>query len=98
MEDITGIGIPRFIEGRSKSNVSNYKENQVKLAKGVGVPTLLIKGALSNVLTQHEVDNFFELIPHAQFVEIKEAAHMIAGDRNDIFAESAIRFLKKSVL
>ena len=86
------------IRDRSKSNVSNYKENQVKLAKGVGVPTLLIKGALSNVLTQHEVDNFFELIPHAQFVEIKEAAHMIAGDRNDIFAESAIRFLKKSVL
>ena len=89
---------PRFIEGRSKSNVSNYKENQVKLAKGVSVPTLLIKGALSNVLTKQEVDNFFELIPHAQFVEIKEAAHMIAGDRNDIFAESAISFLKKSVL
>jgi pimeloyl-ACP methyl ester carboxylesterase len=59
---------------------------------------LLIKGALSNVLTQQEVDNFFELIPHAQFVEIKEAAHMIAGDRNDVFAESAIRFLRKSRL
>lgn len=89
---------PRFIEGRSKNNVSNYKENQVELAKGVSVPTLLIKGALSNVLTQQEVDNFFELIPHAQFVEIKEAAHMIAGDRNDVFAESAIRFLRKSRL
>jgi pimeloyl-ACP methyl ester carboxylesterase len=59
---------------------------------------LLIKGALSNVLTQQEVDNFFELIPHAQFVEIKEAAHMIAGDRNDVFAESAIRFLRTSRL
>ena len=89
---------PRFIEGRSKNNTSNYKENQVELAKGVSVPTLLIKGALSNVLTQQEVDNFFELIPHAQFVEIKEAAHMIAGDRNDIFAESAIKFLRKSRL
>ena len=87
---------PRFIEGRSKNNVSNYKERQVELAKGVGVPTLLIKGALSNVLTQEEVDDFFEIIPHSQFVEIKEAAHMIAGDRNDIFAESAIKFLKES--
>ena len=74
------------------------KKTKLNLAKGVSVPTLLIKGALSNVLTQQEVDNFFELIPHAQFVEIKEAAHMIAGDRNDVFAESAIRFLRTSRL
>ena len=89
---------PKFIEGRFKSKTSNYKDKQVELAKGVSVPTLLIKGALSNVLTQEEVETFLEIIPHSQFIEIKEAAHMIAGDRNDIFAESAIKFLKDSRL
>jgi pimeloyl-ACP methyl ester carboxylesterase len=89
---------PKFIEGRFNSKTSNYKDKQVELAKGVSVPTLLIKGALSNVLTQEEVETFLKIIPHSQFIEIKEAAHMIAGDRNDIFAESAIKFLKDSRL
>jgi pimeloyl-ACP methyl ester carboxylesterase len=55
----------------------------------------LIRGALSNVVTQKEVDDFLITIPHAEFQEIEKAAHMVAGDRNDIFASSAIKFLKK---
>ena len=36
----------------------------------------------------------FAYNPHAHFVEIDQAAHMIAGDRNDIFAKAAISFLE----
>ena len=57
------------------------------------MPTLLIKGALSNVLTQKEVEDFLITIPHTEFVEIDKAAHMIAGDRNDIFANAVVSFL-----
>ena len=61
----------------------------------VETPTLLIKGAMSNILTQNEVDDFLEVITHSEFVEIKDAAHMVAGDReNDIFAAAAIDFLE----
>ena len=71
-----------------------FSENQLKnYAKFVRVPTLLIKGALSNVLTQKEVDDFLITIPHTEFVEIDKAAHMIAGDRNDIFANAVVSFL-----
>ena len=49
---------------------------------------------MSNILTQNEVDDFLEVITHSEFVEIKDAAHMVAGDRNDIFAAAAIDFLE----
>jgi len=43
------------------------------------------------------VDQFLETISHAEFIEIEKAAHMIAGDRNDIFANAAIQFLQKTL-
>jgi len=87
---------PRFIESRT-SKRSHYKLRQKIYAESVNIPTLLIRGALSNVVTQDEVDDFLETIKHAEFIEIDRAAHMIAGDRNDIFANAAISFLQKTL-
>ena len=85
---------PRFLDSRPKEIPEDYKEKQKSFAKVVETPTLLIKGAMSNILTQNEVDDFLEVITHSEFVEIKDAAHMVAGDRNDIFAAAAIDFLE----
>ncbi len=83
---------PQFIDAISKDKIA-YRKKLKSYANFVRVPTLLIKGALSNVLTQNEVDDFLITIPHTEFVEIDKAAHMIAGDRNDIFANAVVRFL-----
>ena len=85
---------PRFIRRRPGSRDRRYFDLQLKAAEKVTIPTLLIRGALSDVVTMEDVDYFLSVISHAKFVEIEKAAHMIAGDRNDIFAEEAIRFLK----
>ena len=86
---------PRFIRRRPGSqDREGYFDLQLKAAKKVTIPTLLIRGALSDVVTLEDVDYFLSVISHAKFVEIEKAAHMIAGDRNDIFAEEAIKFLK----
>ena len=66
----------------------------MKAAQKVVVPTLLMRGALSDVVTMEDVEYFLSVIGHAKFVEIEKAAHMIAGDRNDGFAEEAIKFLR----
>ena len=87
---------PRFLDERDSDNRENQKEKNIRLAKNISIPTLLIRGALSNVVTQKEVDDFLTIIPHSEFQEIEKAAHMVAGDRNDIFANSAIKFLKKN--
>ena len=84
----------RFLDSRPKDIPEDYKEKQKSFAKVVETPTLLIKGAMSNILTQNEVDDFLKVITHSEFVEIKDAAHMVAGDRNDIFAAAAIDFLE----
>ena len=85
---------PRFLDSRPKDIPEDYKKKQKSFAKVVETPTLLIKGAIVNILTQNEVDDFLEVITHSEFVEIKDAAHMVAGDRNDIFAAAAIDFLE----
>ena len=85
---------PRFIRRRPGSRDRGYFDLQLKAAEKVTVPALLIRGALSDVVTMEDVDYFLSVISHAKFVEIERAAHMIAGDSNDIFAEEAIKFLK----
>ena len=84
---------PRFLDSRPKDMPEDYKERQKDFAEGVEIPTLLVKGAMSNILSETEVNDFLEAISHSEFVEIKDAAHMVAGDRNDIFAAAAIEFL-----
>ena len=85
---------PRFIRRRPGSRDKGYFDLQLKAAQKVVVPTLLMRGALSDVVTMEDVEYFLSVIGHAKFVEIEKAAHMIAGDRNDVFAEEALKFLK----
>tara|TARA_B100001057_G_scaffold501004_1_gene619635 strand:- start:1406 stop:2245 length:840 start_codon:yes stop_codon:yes gene_type:complete len=87
---------PKFIHSRTDNkDRSEYRDRQRNYAKSICIPTLLIRGALSNVVTKEEVEDFLETISHAEFIEIDKAAHMIAGDRNDIFANAAIEFLQR---
>ena len=88
---------PRFINKRD-SSFDDFQSKQVEAASRVVIPTLLIRGALSDVLTMKDVDNFLKTVSHSEYKEIENAAHMIAGDRNDIFAEAAIDFLQKHSL
>ncbi len=57
------------------------------------LPTLLIRGRQSDVVTQEEVDHFRSLAPHARYVDIADAAHMIAGDKNDVFTDAVAAFV-----
>lgn len=66
-------------------------------ARNLTVPTLLVRGGLSDVLDEEGAQAFLELAPHAEYVNVKDAAHMVAGDRNDIFGERVIEFLTRVV-
>jgi pimeloyl-ACP methyl ester carboxylesterase len=64
-------------------------------ARQVQVPTLLLRGSRSELVTAENVRHFQKLIPHAEFVDVQDAAHMIAGDRNDAFNAAVIEFLER---
>ena len=64
-------------------------------AANIEQPVLLIRGRASDVVTEAEVQEFLELIPHAEYVDVDKAQHMVAGDRNDIFTAAVIDFLER---
>jgi pimeloyl-ACP methyl ester carboxylesterase len=64
-------------------------------ALNVTIPTLLVRGAQSNVVSQAGLDDMLALIPHAESVEVRSAGHMVAGDDNDVFAARLEAFLAR---
>jgi pimeloyl-ACP methyl ester carboxylesterase len=64
-------------------------------AKNLKVPTLLVRGAKSDLVSMEGVKHFLTLIPDADFVDVAGAAHMVAGDMNDVFSQAIIDFMKK---
>ena len=61
------------------------------------LPTLLVRGGLSDVLSEAGAQEFLALCPTAEYVNVTGAGHMVAGDRNDIFANAVIDFLARVV-
>ena len=66
-------------------------------AAKVQIPTLLVRGANSDVVSHEGAQELKALIPHAQIVDISGAGHMIAGDRNDVFAETILSFIRDNL-
>ncbi len=48
---------------------------------------------MSDMLSLDGVATFLEQCPHAEFVDIAEAGHMVAGDRNDAFTDAVVDFI-----
>lgn len=62
-------------------------------AHQVQLPTLLVHGKLSDVVSREGVDDLLALISGAQAVEVDGAGHMVAGDQNDAFNDAIEHFL-----
>lgn len=62
-------------------------------ARSLTVPTLMVRGAKSDIVSQASVDAFMALVPHARLVDVGGAGHMVAGDKNDVFADAILDFL-----
>jgi len=62
-------------------------------AQNIKVPTLLVRGLQSEVVSEQGLAEMRRLIPQAQVAEVGGAGHMIAGDDNDVFTGQLERFL-----
>ena len=68
-------------------------QSRLDAAKEITIPVLLIRGRLSDVVSEDTAQEFLRLVPHAEYVDLKDAAHMVAGDRNDAFTSSVAEFI-----
>lgn len=65
-------------------------------ARNVTIPTLLVRGRMSDIVSDESVRELQELVPHAEVVDIADAGHMVAGDKNDVFNEAVIDFVNRT--
>jgi pimeloyl-ACP methyl ester carboxylesterase len=70
-------------------------EDMDAAARRVQVPTLLVRGAQSEVVDKASIDHMRDVMPHVEVAEVAGAGHMVAGDANSPFGQATIAFLKK---
>jgi pimeloyl-ACP methyl ester carboxylesterase len=90
---------PAFITGRlgSEDETRSSIVDPLRLeqaARALTVPTLLVRGRVSDLLSERGVRELLELVPHARFADVAGAGHMVAGDRNDLFNGAVVEFLE----
>jgi len=89
---------PRFLLGRGpRSRDADVPDRLDTAARALRLPTLLVRGQLSDLLSEEGARHFLELVPHARYADVSDAGHMVAGDRNDRFTRAVLDFLDHHV-
>ena len=86
---------PLFISSeRGKENPDMRNPELLnELCSNISVPMLLVRGKLSDLVTEVQVSEFLEMFPGASYADVSDAGHMVVGDKNDAFANEVIEFL-----
>lgn len=87
---------PAFVEGRFGSDETRAASQSTRLldaARAIDVPTLIVRGRLSDLLSVEGAAEAQRLIAGSRLVDIAGAGHMVAGDRNDAFNDAVVSFV-----
>ena len=91
---------PAFLDTRTGGASEHARDTHhgelEAIARRLTLPVLLVRGKLSDLVTEAEVAEFRQMVPHAEYVDVAGAAHMIAGDKNDVFTDAVVQFLDPS--
>lgn len=89
---------PAFLDGPHPVS-SRAMEAQAALEAGaphLAVPTLLARGQSSELVGEAEARHFLDICPQAETIDVAGARHMVAGDKNDVFAGVVLEFLTRA--
>ncbi|MGI5526530.1 alpha/beta fold hydrolase [Streptomyces syringium] len=84
--------MPAGFEGRM--DPPGMAERLLAAARHADVPILLVRGGISDVVREDIAEQFCDRVPHARRVDVADAGHMVAGDRNEHFIDAIIPFLE----
>ena len=70
------------------------EERLYRAARALTVPTLIVRGGISDVVSENVMAEFLDAVPHVQSVSVANAGHMVAGDSNHAFTKAVIDFLR----
>lgn len=91
---------PAFVQGRFGSPdetraASAGFDRLDRAVDALTVPTLLVRGRRSDLLSEEGVADFLARAPHAEFADVAGAGHMVVGDRNEVFNRAIVAFLER---
>jgi non-heme chloroperoxidase len=87
---------PAFMEGRIGDESYN-PERFEQAARAIDAPMMLVRGRMSEIVSEEGAKAFRRIVPGAEYIDVQEAAHMVAGDRNDVFTEAILSFLRRKL-
>jgi pimeloyl-ACP methyl ester carboxylesterase len=84
----------------NQSHDSEDREHPIRVAlreaaERITVPTLLVRGLQSDVVSDASLEEARETLPAATVAEVSDAGHMVAGDDNETFLSAIRTFLEK---
>jgi non-heme chloroperoxidase len=87
---------PAFMGALGRGSDMGQREDRLnEAARAVRVPTLLVRGGLSDIVSEQGVREFLKVLPGAEYVDVPNAGHMVAGDQNDPFTDNVVSFLSR---
>lgn len=88
---------PRILQGEDSFAQDHHvlEAALIDAAKAITIPALLVRGGSSELVHEAHVREFLALVPHADYIDVAEARHMVAGDSNDRFSDAVLEFVRK---
>ena len=88
---------PRVLNGERSFAIDHriLEAALIEAAKAITIPALLVRGGSSELVHEAHVREFLELVPHADYIDVADARHMVAGDSNDRFSDAVLDFVGK---
>jgi len=89
---------PKMLEvWRNNTHISNphqINEFLYDVLANLQIPALLVRGAMSDVVSKTTVAKLLKIAPQLQYVDVQDAGHMVAGDSNAVFTNALLEFLE----
>jgi pimeloyl-ACP methyl ester carboxylesterase len=86
---IRARGVPDEVAGGAAAVVAGLDDDLRALHR----PTLVLRGAASDVLSEDGAEELVDLLPDARYARISGAGHLAAGDNPESFVNLVTRFL-----
>jgi pimeloyl-ACP methyl ester carboxylesterase len=86
---------PRLMSNAEGAEPPLPTQQLADAASNVRIPTLLVRGLKSDIVTDAGVADIKQRIPQIEIFDVPGAGHMVAGDDNDAFSQGVFAFLNR---
>jgi len=84
---------------RSEDGMRSFTEARVRLASelsSIRCPTLVVRGALSDVLTDETAEKFAHSLPDGRWVRVEKSGHNVQGDNPRALLDAMLAFFREA--